>query len=273
MNLFQNPLTGGFARIPIRGFSRQESLQVLQDIDRAAGIQRKRWSNPGLFSSETDPVLEGIYKIMLKNRIHFVWDHIILLGCSAGGDETLRTLFSKITVPHIPIIVAMHHNPGFRFSSQFMMANEVFQHPILIQDGEAIHGSRIYFVPGEMILGFKKITNSFKISRCSRLPRFRPDIDQVFTAASDRYRQQLSAAILTGMLSDGAQGAKALVLNGGQLWIQDPDTAIFRDMPQAALKTVPRARRLTLDQMAMQINEMTIRHLTVEPMGLFGESA
>jgi two-component system chemotaxis response regulator CheB len=48
--------------------------------------------------------------------------------------------------------------------------------------------------------------------------------------------------ILTGMLDDGTAGLMVVSAGGGVAIVQEPESALFPEMPRSALKHVPQAR-------------------------------
>ncbi len=215
----------------------------------------------GRFTNREDPIKLAVTRILSDERIVLAWDRLVILGCSAGGDVALRTLFGHINYPHVPIIIAMHHHPGFKFIAGFELANGLTQKPVLVQTDMAIKSGEVYFAPGDMTLGYHRSNASFQLSTRTIKSRFRPIIDQVFSAAAVRFSNRLTGAIMSGMLSDGAQGLKDIFLGRGEALIQIPDTALFGDMPKAAAAAVPTARTLTLQQLAGRINEHSGQYL------------
>ena len=235
--------------------------RFLEQLSREVERSRNRREN-NIFDRKDDPVLTSIERMMQSEHIQFKWEKIIYIGCSAGGDVTLRALFEKIDYPHIPIVIAMHHNPGFLFLAKLKLANGVDQYPVLIEDDVTIKSGKIYFVPGEKILGYHLHNPAFKLTELAGKQRFRPLIDQIFSIAGQRFRDRIVAIILTGMLDDGAAGLKDIYLNHGQVMVQTPNTAMFKDMPTAAAASVPSAKQLNIDQLANEINTISRRYLT-----------
>ncbi len=262
---FQDPLISGFARITIQNSS---SLDRNLILDIADTIQKARVhpKPSSVFSRSGDPVLERVFDFLDRKRFHISWSKLVLLGCSAGGNVALRSLFKHLIVPHIPIIIVMHHNPGFKFLTKLDLANSTFQRIIPVKDGEPIRGSRLYFLPGEMETGFSRQTKSFVVKPVNYKQRFRPDIDKAFAAAGARFRENVIGVILSGMLNDGAEGTKTIFLNRGEVWVQQPSTALFKEMPNAAIKTVPTVKIKTLQQIAEKINQISLNDLTIKPI-------
>ena len=84
----------------------------------------------------------------------------------------------------------------------------------------------------------------------------RPSIDALFDSAARAFRSRTIAVILSGSNSDGASGAGIVDDYGGQVLVQDPATAEAPEMPTAALKRVPAARKMTVDVIAKTLSTL-----------------
>lgn len=76
----------------------------------------------------------------------------------------------------------------------------------------------------------------------------RPSIDVLLTTAADAYGERAAGVVLTGANADGADGLARIARRGGPAIVQDPETALRREMPDAALAATPGARVLALDE-------------------------
>jgi len=265
---FQDPLLRAIGQITCASGGSAGRQSWLIELADALQRQRQRVNNNRFWALRADPSLETFFSFLKQKRLLLRWEHLVILGCSAGGDVALRSIFKHLQFPHIPILIAMHHRPGFKFMVDFTLANQVRQRPISAAEGRVISGGRVYFLPGDKQTLFQAGTKTFKFSPYLERPRFRPVIDQIFEAAAVAFKTNLTVVILSGMLNDGAKGTHTVILNGGKVWIQDPSSALFKDMPRAAQQEAPLAPIKTPLQIAEGINKLSRDCLSIRPLGL-----
>ena len=103
------------------------------------------------------------------------------------------------------------------------------------EDGEPIARNRIYIGPPDEHLLVAK--GRIQLAH-SRLIRFsRPSIDIMFGSVAAIYGEHAIGVILSGSNRDGADGIAAIRRAGGITVAQDPITAEYKIMPQAAIDT------------------------------------
>jgi two-component system chemotaxis response regulator CheB len=65
----------------------------------------------------------------------------------------------------------------------------------------------------------------------------RPSADLLFESVAGAYGAAALACVLTGSGQDGAMGVSAIKTRGGTVIVQDPASAEFKGMPEAAVAT------------------------------------
>ncbi len=263
--VLQDPILQGFSRLKIELRSGDTKTKLLMDMGRIIS-KGKLQGLRDAFSISGNPIMDNIHTYLNRSGYRLAWEKIVLLGCSAGGNVALRTLFKNTSVPHIPILIAIHHNPGFQFTTKFEMENSIMTSVTSAKDGQPIRGSHIYFLPGDQNICYSSGTASFSMRKIMEKQRFRPVIDKVITDAASRFRQNLFVAIMSGMLNDGSEGVKAVHLKSGEVWVQKPETALFKDMPENAIKSLPIIKKGALNVIATKINQLSLNHLSIKPM-------
>ncbi len=265
----QDPLVAAFTILPVSPTLGISSGILGMELANVVLEARSHPQGNAFVSSAPDPILNSIEEYLTSKRIHLAWNRIVFIGCSAGGDVALRSLMKKIIVPHLPIVIAMHHNPGFKFMTKFQMGNGPSQRIQVAKDGESIRANKVYFLEGDKLHNFKLVTKSFSVLPNRNTPKFHPVIDDVFTNAGIVFKSTAISMILSGMLSDGAEGLKTMSLNGATTLIQEPASAMFKDMPLAAIQSSPLSRNMSLELIAGKINQFSRDDLKYEKLGGF----
>lgn len=244
--------------------SRHNELIARLSKEIQLATQERLESIPAL--DRDDPLVEAIQLQLRQQRCRLQWHRIVFLGCSAGGDAALRTLFQNLEYPHLPIIIAMHHHQGFRFMSSFFTASGLQQRPITVTEATPLEAGRIYFLDGAFKYEFSSDGREVVPHQAEAGARFRPEIDQVLISAANCYGSSALGAILSGMLNDGVSGAAELSEKGGELWVQDPGTAEFKTMPEDTKQRVSSARIAPVTRIAERINQLSREQLELMPL-------
>jgi two-component system chemotaxis response regulator CheB len=82
---------------------------------------------------------------------------------------------------------------------------------------------------------------------------YRPSVDIALASAAKHFGRKALAIILTGMGSDGKEGAQLLKQAGGTIWAQDEASCIIYGMPMAVAKAGIVEKVLSLDAIAPAI--------------------
>lgn len=165
---------------------------------------------------------------------------VLAVGASAGGVEALIEVAAGLPA-ELPacVLVTLHVGGRARSRLPHILARSgplPAAHP---RHGEVLHPGRIYVAPpGCHLLA---VHGAAQLSTGPMVNRHRPAIDVMFASAARWADGHTVAAVLSGMLDDGAVGAALVARSGGQVLVQDPAQAMFDSMPRAAWAAVPRA--------------------------------
>lgn len=163
------------------------------------------------------------------------WCQLIAIGASAGGLQSLSTVLRAINNDFPGIVVVQHLDPRHESQMASLLSRKTGKHVTEAIQGEQILPGRVYIGPPDEHL----LVTGGKIQLAhSRLVRFsRPSIDMMFGSVAAVYGKEAIGVILSGSNRDGADGIAAIRSAGGITIAQDPKTAEYRVMPQAAIDT------------------------------------
>lgn len=165
-------------------------------------------------------------------------DARIYIGASTGGVEALCTVLRNFPPDCRPTFIVQHMPKGFTASFAARLDRLIAPSVVEATDGVAVKRGHVYIAPG----GERHMVCSHAGSeRCRLVDKalvdgHRPAVDPLFLSALTRANSHSSAALLTGIGSDGAIGLKALREAGVFTIAQDEASSVVYGMPAAAAR-------------------------------------
>jgi two-component system, chemotaxis family, protein-glutamate methylesterase/glutaminase len=162
---------------------------------------------------------------------------IIVIGASAGGVETLKSLVR--TLPRsLPaaVFVVLHLPAQSKSLLPTILSREETLPAVHPANGDPILPGFIYVAPPDHHLMIRE--EQMIVVRGPRENRHRPAVDPLFRSAAVAFGTRSVGVILTGALDDGTSGLKAVKQRGGIAIVQDPDEATYPSMPLSAMRNV-----------------------------------
>jgi two-component system chemotaxis response regulator CheB len=163
---------------------------------------------------------------------------IVVIGASAGGVEALRTLIYGLdTAPPAAYFVVLHLPADSKSQLPHVLSGLSGLKAVHAADGQEIEYGTIYVAPPDYHLFVSR--GHVVLTRGPRENRSRPAIDPLFRSAAEVYGPRVIGVLLTGMLDDGTLGLLEIHRRGGVTIVENPETALYSDMPQNAVSRVP----------------------------------
>ncbi len=159
---------------------------------------------------------------------------IVVIGGSAGGVEALRRICAGLPAD-LPatVFVVLHISPATRSVMPELLSRAgplPARHP---RDEEATSRGTIYVAPPDMHMLLRP--GHVILRRGPLESSSRPAIDALFRSAAVAYRSRVIGVVLSGLLDDGSAGLMAIKACGGICVVQEPDDAMWPEMPRNAL--------------------------------------
>lgn len=171
----------------------------------------------------------------------------IVIGASAGALEALTVILPSLPSDfRAPIIIVVHIPSDKRSVLAELFRAKCRIQVIDVEDKEPLKPATAYFAPPDYHL-LVEDTETLGLTYEEPVLFSRPSIDVLFESAADVYGSDVTAILLTGANQDGAKGLFAVAEAGGQVIVQDPETAFAAAMPEAGLRLCPNAEVLSLD--------------------------
>ena len=160
---------------------------------------------------------------------------LVVIGGSAGGVEALKQLCADLPKDFpAAVCVVLHISPSSRsFLPELIsrVSKLPARHPI---DEEALKPGTIYVAPPDLHMLVRP--GRIILRRGPHENRSRPAINPLFRSAAVCFRSRVVGVVLSGTLDDGSAGLIAVKLCGGICVVQDPEDALWPEMPRNALK-------------------------------------
>jgi two-component system chemotaxis response regulator CheB len=155
---------------------------------------------------------------------------IVVLGASAGGVEVLSQVLADAASADVAFAVVVHMAADARTALPAILARSTGLECRLAEDDDALAPGRVLIAPPDRHLVVER--GHVCVVNAPRENRARPAIDPLFRTAAIAYGPRVIAVGLSGVLDDGTAGAAAVRRRGGLVVVQDPDDALFADIPR-----------------------------------------
>lgn len=159
---------------------------------------------------------------------------IFLIGGSAGSLKVLLEVLPNIKKNiSFPIIIIIHRGSSDSILSDLLNSRTDLT-VVEAEEKTILQAGYIYLAPPDYHL---LIENDYSISldASEKLNFSRPSIDITFIAATEIFKENTVAILLSGANSDGVAGLNAIKRNNGTTLAQDPLTAEVDYMPKQAI--------------------------------------
>jgi len=181
---------------------------------------------------------------------------IVLLGTSTGGPVALQKVLTQIPANYgAPILMIQHMPAAFTGAFAERLNKQCKISVREAKDGDTFGPGEALLAPGgkQMMLSAK---NKVKILDGDERLNYKPCVDITFGSAAKYFRKNLLAVVLTGMGSDGRDGARMLKEQGNTVWAQDSKTCVIDGMPSAVIKAELADDVVPLNELAGRLKDL-----------------
>lgn len=155
------------------------------------------------------------------------------IAASTGGPPALRAVLGSLPADFsVPIVIVQHIARGFLGELVHWLDGQVALPVRTAGDGVAL-GPGAWMAPEEAHLVVEDGLTT-RLDRHTVSGYHRPAADILFASLASAAGRHATAVVLTGMGSDGAEGAMAVRASGGLTIAQDQASSVVYGMPRAA---------------------------------------
>ncbi len=184
---------------------------------------------------------------------------LVAIGASTGGPVAVQGLLSTLPGDFpLPIVIVVHmpasFTPAFAERMNGLCSIRIKE----AVDGDILTPGNAYLAPGgkQMLLERRRSSATIRIEESKQGQIYRPCVDVTFESAAQAFPGSVLAIVLTGMGSDGMQGAKLLNQGGSTIWSQDEESCVVYGMPQAVERAGVSDRVLPLQQIGPALGKV-----------------
>lgn len=161
---------------------------------------------------------------------------VVVVASSTGGPQTLPEVLRPFCPCPVPVVIAQHIPPVFSRSLADSLAITLGIPVVEAEDGKILAPGTVHIIPGGRngeLLRVRAGVFALRLVEGGTAVH-RPNADLLFRSAALSARRPVGV-VLTGMGSDGTEGARALAQRGCPVLVQDPDTAVIWGMPRSVI--------------------------------------
>jgi two-component system chemotaxis response regulator CheB len=194
-------------------------------------------------------------------------DRVIGIGASTGGVAALTRILPMFPASTPAIVVVQHMPAGFTADFARRRSGAMAMRIAEARHGDRLLRGHVLVAPGgDRHLEVERVGGEYRVVLRAGAPvsGHRPSVDVFFRSLARAAGKNASAALLTGMGADGAEGLLELKSVGGFTVIQDKATCAVWGMPAAASELGAHTRDAPLDQLPLVLLEHEARVSSAE---------
>ena len=219
-------------------------IQLIRKVKRAAKL------NVNHTHSDQQNSLTKVYKSDVLDPSPVT--KILAIGASTGGIEAITVVLREMPEHVPPILIVQHIPPNFSTAFAQRLNETCKVHVFEAENSQKIRNGCAYIAPGglQMTLQVKGNEPYICIQDGPLVSGHKPSVDMLFNSIAKLKKNNVRAALLTGMGNDGAEGLRALYDIGVKTVAQDKESSVVWGMPKAAIDLEPKHNVLPLKDIA-----------------------
>ncbi|QFI54285.1 protein-glutamate methylesterase/protein-glutamine glutaminase [Aeromonas simiae] len=246
---------------------KEEAVNLLQQ--RVKAIARKRFMLSAFRNrsvGEPSPVLnkreQPVERPVARPSISPVFKRsgktyqLVAIGTSTGGPVALQNILTQLPADFPYPILLIQHMPSTFTAAFAARLNGLCKIGVKeAADGDVLRQGQAYLAPGgrQMLVEGRGSNARLRIIDGNDKVNYKPCVDITFASVAKSFGDKVLAIVLTGMGSDGRDGARLLKEQGATIWAQDEASCVVYGMPQAVTKAGLSSESLPLDRIAQRI--------------------
>lgn len=184
---------------------------------------------------------------------------VLVLGASTGGPQGLKLVLSQLPAEFpVPVALVLHMPVGYTELYARKLDDVCALQAVEASDGEEFRAGRIVVAAAGRHLKLVRgrdgvVRTQLDISPVDTLHR--PAVDVLFHSAAQVFGDGVLGVVMTGMGSDGREGAAWIKARGGRIITESEESCVVFGMPRAVIEAGLSDHTAPLDLLAQAIME------------------
>ncbi|HMC77097.1 MAG TPA: chemotaxis-specific protein-glutamate methyltransferase CheB [Vicinamibacterales bacterium] len=183
---------------------------------------------------------------------------IVVIGISTGGPQALKILIPELPGDcPVPIAMVLHMPLGYTEMYARKLDEMSDLHVVEAKGGEEVVPGMAFLAPAGRHLTFRsggaRVVTQLDIKPLDT--PHRPSVDVLFHSAADVYGPRVLGVVMTGMGSDGREGAAWIKARGGSILTESEDSCVVYGMPRSVVEAGLSDDTVPLERLARAIME------------------
>jgi two-component system, chemotaxis family, protein-glutamate methylesterase/glutaminase len=183
---------------------------------------------------------------------------IVVIGISTGGPQALKQLIPSLPRDcPVPIAMVMHMPLGYTEMYARKLDEMSPMRVVEAEEGTLVEPGTALLAPAGRHLTFRRQNGQVR-AHLDVLPLdtpHRPSVDALFHSAAEVYGSRVLGIVMTGMGSDGREGAAWIKARGGSILTETEASCVVYGMPRSVVEAGLSDAEVPLDRMAQAIVE------------------
>lgn len=185
---------------------------------------------------------------------------LVVIGISTGGPQALKRLIPQLPEDFpVPVVMVMHMPVGYT-EMYAAKLNELAQLEVReAAEGDELKRGRVFLAQAGRHLTLKRDDSGAVFTHLDARPfdsLHRPSVDELFKSAAEVYGKRVLGVVMTGMGSDGKQGAAWIKSQGGLIFTEAESSCVVYGMPSVVVEAGLSDKSVALDEMSRAILEV-----------------
>jgi two-component system chemotaxis response regulator CheB len=184
---------------------------------------------------------------------------LLTIIASTGGPVAIQKVLGQVSQRcSIPILL-VQHMPGSFTTSFAARLDQLCSIPVReAADGDQLESGIALLAPGGMQMEIKNKGRRHMIALREKTQGeiYSPSADITLTSIAENFSNKVLTVVLTGMGSDGKEGAAKLKGKGAMVWAQDEASCTIYGMPKAIVNADLADEVYSLDRIVQEISRI-----------------